>query len=308
MGFIGNVIKEQYEICGYIYEFQCEHKKIHEYVKGLLGYQSCSEEQETHFKIVLKTDNYQEMNLGENCIWETKKVKVFTKDMHNFEAWIDADKICEMESLYYHLLSPIIKKTLCSSGLVYFHGACFEMGQRGLVFLGERNAGKSTLSILELLDGNKFLTDDCIFLDEDMVAKSLYRPIHIDPQMGEVLKISDRISPDDKYLSKEKEVNYYPQKYHKSQIVQQLEVDAIIFLHLSDNEESKVIPLTPEQVAERIGNYTEDYQLEKILAILSGVPAYSVTWGKRELKNIKNLHSMLVNIGCVKDYDVVVGE
>ena len=292
------MICEQFEICGYIYEFLCNNKKIHEYLLGLLENHRCTDVKNVDFSFVLQTDSYIDVKniTNGNCIWETKKVRVTTEDMRAFYAWIDINKIREMESLYYHLFSPVIKKTLCYKGLFYLHGACLEINNKGIIFLGERNAGKSTLSILELLEGNRFLTDDCIFLDDFMKAKSIYRPIHIDPNMGEMLKISDRISVDDKYLSKEKEVNYYPQKFHKEQLIQQLKVDAIVFLHLSKDKESNLVSMKPEQVAKEIYLYSEDFHHEKLVEILKSVSVYSMTWGEKELNNPECLHELLANV------------
>jgi len=292
------MICEQFEICGYIYEFQCNNKKVYEYLLGLLGNHKCTYVKNVDFSFALQTDSYLDVKnyTNENCIWETKKVRVYTEGMHTFYVCIDIEKIREMESLYYHFFFPVIKKTLCYKGLFYLHGACIEINNKGIIFLGERNAGKSTLSILELLEGNRFLTDDCIFLDDFMKAKSIYRPIHIDPNMGETLKISDKISPDDKYLSKENEVNYYPQKFHKDQLIKHLKVDAIVFLHLSNDKESNLVSMKPEQVAEEIYLYSEDSNQDKLVEILKSVSVYSMTWGERELNNTEYLHELLANI------------
>lgn len=296
-----NVFIEQFMICGYCYEYQCNHETIHNYILELLETHSIKNNFHVDFSVCIKKSFPEDDSLehGQVLLFETKKVKTFHKKMESFQVWVDVEKINEMESLYYHLLSPLITKTLCYKGLFYLHGACMEIHNKGIIFLGIRNSGKSTLSIVNLLAGSRFLTDDCIFLDDELVAQTLYRPIHIDPALGEVLNIQDRISSNDKYLSKEKEVNYYQKKYHADQLVDKLKAECVVFLRLSKEKKAEKIPMTIAQVKEEIGNYMGDYQQEKLVELLSHIPAYHLTWGEEELNNPFLLQELLKDVAGI---------
>ena len=95
------------------------------------------------------------------------------------------------ERFYYFILLPIISQVLASMGLCRLHGALlYHEETGGVVVLGPRGAGKSTVAAGWLAGGGLVSTDDTIFVDgkaEEAGFYGLHREIHIDPHLAEVL-------------------------------------------------------------------------------------------------------------------------
>jgi hypothetical protein len=80
----------------------------------------------------------------------------------------------EAEPLLEHCFSIFLHKFLQLSGVVRLHGAAVEVGEKTHVFLGEKGAGKSTISLALGQAGGHVLADDQIVIRRraDCVAVS----------------------------------------------------------------------------------------------------------------------------------------
>ena len=206
------MISPLYRICNCLFVFRSSNRKLLLYIDVLLEKHRVGRGIIANEQIEVTLHEIGKVLFdNEEPYYESKKAKLFCIEQKQF-ALIKAEDIRTPNSLYYHFLDPMLKNVFRRKGVICLHGAGALIQGRGIIFLGNRNAGKSTISILNLLNGGKFLTDDVIYLDGGM-AHTIYRPIHIDPKFAETIGIGGRIDINDKYLDKESEVNYYEADY-----------------------------------------------------------------------------------------------
>jgi len=68
------------------------------------------------------------------------------------------------ESLYYHLLGPVLSYAMLMHGIEPLHATVVDIDGEGLALLGDSGSGKSTLAAAFVRAGHKLLTDDVLAL------------------------------------------------------------------------------------------------------------------------------------------------
>ncbi len=68
------------------------------------------------------------------------------------------------ESLYWHLLGPVLSYAMLKHGIEPLHATVLDVDGKGVALLGESGAGKSTLAAAFVKAGYKLLTDDVLVL------------------------------------------------------------------------------------------------------------------------------------------------
>jgi hypothetical protein len=68
------------------------------------------------------------------------------------------------ESLYYHLLGPVLSYAMLVHGVEPLHATVLDIGGKGVGLLGDSGAGKSALAAAFIKAGCRLLTDDLLVL------------------------------------------------------------------------------------------------------------------------------------------------
>jgi hypothetical protein len=95
------------------------------------------------------------------------------------------------EHAYYDFLLPALVELLSVTGAFALHaGAVSLQGGSNLLVVGTSGSGKSTLVADLLACGSTIFTDDIVFIDGSSNAYTLWRPIHVNLAIAELLGIS----------------------------------------------------------------------------------------------------------------------
>ncbi|MBK1811306.1 hypothetical protein JHL18_11780 [Clostridium sp. YIM B02505] len=225
----------RYRFCNILFEFNTDIDKIAQYMDTLFGKHADVSMDAASVRVIIDGQCNEGFITLSSAFHTTKKAMIQEQN-ETYYAILNVETINAPDSLYYHFAAPLLKYSLKKRGFLYLHSAGARINGKGCLFLGHRNAGKSTLSLLNLLHGGDFLSDDLVYIREQY-AHTIYRPIHIDPDMARNLGVGDRVSKEDRYLKDEVEVNYYQEEYHQGQILREMKVEQIIYLQLSDCED-----------------------------------------------------------------------
>lgn len=71
------------------------------------------------------------------------------------------------ESLYYHLLGPVLSYAMLVHGIEPLHATALDIDGKGVALLGDSGTGKSALAAAFVQAGYKLLTDDVLVLRRD---------------------------------------------------------------------------------------------------------------------------------------------
>ena len=85
-----------------------------------------------------------------------------------------------------HAFVQILFKILKTQNTNLVHGACVGIDNKGVLFCARGQRGKSTLTVLSLLDGFEYVSDDYLTLekeDENLYAYPIYSIITLSPKM-----------------------------------------------------------------------------------------------------------------------------
>lgn len=285
-------------ICGSIIDFRIENDFLATCVKTLLEKNIVSSKNNTNPFLVNIICEHENANDETNYIAQirTKKASVFFNS-NNAICYVDEDKIKSAESLYYQLISPLIIKIMEFKGLLYIHGAAMNIDRKGFAVIGPRNAGKTTLSLITLLQGEEILTDDCLFINNLLEAQSFYRPLHVNPNLGAILNIEDRLKNCKPYLHDEIELNYDIDLYHPNQMITKLKLESVFFSQVKNIPSTSVKELADDQKKNKLFTYINENgglssNTENVIEAMLGLPMYDLLLGNDILSNpqtIKNL-------------------
>lgn len=102
------------------------------------------------------------------------------KDLH-------PEEFIKQGHIFVHLFNKILKTA--NSGLV--HGAVVGLNQKGILFCGRGQRGKSTLAVLSMMQGFEYVADDYLVLEkngDELHSFPIYSIITLSPRMNEELR------------------------------------------------------------------------------------------------------------------------
>ena len=85
-----------------------------------------------------------------------------------------------------HIFVQIFNKILKTENTALVHGACAGLDNKGVLFCARGQRGKSTLTVLSLLNGFEYVSDDYLTLEKDgknLYAYPIYSIITLSPKM-----------------------------------------------------------------------------------------------------------------------------
>ncbi len=85
-----------------------------------------------------------------------------------------------------HIFVHIFNKILKSDNTALVHGACIGVNNNGVLFCARGQRGKSTLTVLSLLEGFEYVSDDYLILEKEnnnLYAYPIYSIITLSPKM-----------------------------------------------------------------------------------------------------------------------------
>ena len=211
-------------------------------------------------------------------IHRTAKVSLYKYSEDNYKAVVCNEKIDSAESLYYHLFLPYIKIIACQFGYIDIHGAGIELSGCGIVFYGKSNAGKSTLATLLLLNGGFLLNDDILFIKERNVY-SFYRPIHIFPDIANIIGIGSQVEGKP-YIKNREEVNYYYQYEHSDKMKNFTRLCILVVIEYDDDV---IFSAECENEQEKRHKIRHECRLQA--PCYDDIRIYSLRWGSKMLRN-----------------------
>jgi hypothetical protein len=78
--------------------------------------------------------------------------------------------------LRFPLFGPVMAMVLQRRGMFVLHASAVAMGDRGVVFLGDKMAGKSTIAAAFVAAGHRLLTDDVLAIEFSLSGGPVIRP------------------------------------------------------------------------------------------------------------------------------------
>lgn len=78
---------------------------------------------------------------------------------------IDKNGVCSLSRALLPVPGTVMSVILCQRGLTVLHGSCVRKDHRGLIFVGEKGYGKSTLGAWMNNNGYPFVSDDVCALE-----------------------------------------------------------------------------------------------------------------------------------------------
>ena len=85
-----------------------------------------------------------------------------------------------------HLLVKILYQILKTENTNLIHGACVGLNNNGVLFCARGQRGKSTLTVLSMIEGFEYVSDDYLTLEKDgnnLYAHPIYSIITLSPRM-----------------------------------------------------------------------------------------------------------------------------
>ena len=109
-------------------------------------------------------------------------------DGNGFKVMVD-NVVIRTEKPIEFIMNYMYEDTSISNGITAFHGAAIEYQDSAILFLGRTGAGKTTLTYYLVANGYKYVTDDCILIDNKTMRVIPYSmPLHLRAGGVEVLK------------------------------------------------------------------------------------------------------------------------
>ena len=195
-----------------------------------------------------------------------------------------------------HFFVQALFRVLNQDSCSLVHGACIGRNGNGILMCARGNGGKSTLSVMSMLRGFDFVSDDYLILEKDgdgLFASPIYSFITLSPQMYErMFDDLDRArflgisSWKGKYVL---DISGYGERFREH-----YPVKALLFPEItSEAEEPAIIPCSPQEKGRTLvqiahstifqmwlaglkGEQRDPDFIRKTLGMLGGLPCYRI--------------------------------
>ena len=197
------------------------------------------------------------------------------------------DENVDKDLMKAYLLGSGLGFTLFQKGMVAIHGGTTVLGNKGVIFTGDRGAGKSTLTTALRQRGHKFVTDDVSVLTEE--SPYLVYPGY--PQQKICVDVMKKLGYDKfeftQMIGDNREKYLIPVTENREE--EPVSLDAICHLCVGDVDDIVVEEITGVDKINTIKNniYRIDFignyiglppvYFKKILEIAKNVPIYKIT-------------------------------
>lgn len=200
--------------------------------------------------------------------------------------WLD-------DHVYYRVLFPILADALARCGRLRLHAALLWDDEIGSVLaLGDRGAGKSSLSAAWLQSGAKLATDDTVLVSCDggrLALTGLHRDLHVDPALIPELGLLTGLKECQEYLPRSNRLSYdWVAARPRQRLEQAAEPVTVVVSSVEPQGRTTSVLLTRREArialdraaaGEAENQLLDDVTRSTVLARLKEQKVWKVTWG-----------------------------
>lgn len=177
-------------------------------------------------------------------------------------------------------------------GVPLVHAGLVELQGRGVLVGGQAGAGKTTTCLACLEDGQGFLGDDLVAVDDNLCGYSLYATTFLTPERRKAASFlgSDWLEP--RYPWEEKCLTYlWPD--HQSQLRRSVEISAVVLPGASMpptrlSKAQALLRLAPSSLL--VGGLSAGQAgLDRLAELVSRRPCHGLPWGERVCARLQEL-------------------
>jgi hypothetical protein len=189
-------------------------------------------------------------------------------------------------------------------GLVPLHAACVGRGGNGILLLGDSGAGKSTVSLLSLVAGMEFLSEDSVFvLPDTLAATGVANFVHVRAsslrwleRADDARRIREALVIRRRSGVRKFEVDLRQKRYRVASGPQQIR--ALVFLSADSAGDAPLLrPLSRKEMLSRL-TAAQPYASgqpgwRRFCARLSGIDAFELRRGTHPRQSVAAIDSLL---------------
>jgi len=164
--------------------------------------------------------------------------------------------------MYYHVFRSVLREVLWRRHRFWLHAAAFAHRSLGnALVLGERNSGKSTLSLGVLLSGHKLLTDDTVVFttlaDHEWGLQTPRQELHLHPSLATTYSAFLGVTDLSSYLPGESKVAVGMARLRAESRLSTIRggVDALLFLRSVSEAPSHLVRIGPREALWRLASH-----------------------------------------------------
>ena len=207
---------------------------------------------------------------------------------------------------FTHIFSKIFSMILKTEKTNLVHGACAGLNNQGILMCARSGGGKSTLSILSLLEGFEYVSDDLLTLEkegENLYAYPIYSVITLSPKMYNEMYdklegarfVSNHSAQKNKYVLNIKNLH--------GQFRKKYPIKFGLFLEFTKEENPSLTKCTQAEKGNAITRLVhstvfqmmdrEDTQeIKKLIGMLNGLKFYKISLCNNIYKNVECLRKI----------------
>ena len=216
----------------------------------------------------------------------------------------DPEELIKEGHIFVQFINQIVKSPTANLA----HGACVGMGGNGVLLCGTGHRGKSTLTVLAMLKGFEYVSDDYQILEQEdgqLYAWPFYSIITLSPTMynemyddfkGKFVSMNAR---KDKYV-------FSIAPYH-GQFRDRYPIRACLFPEIVNDPEPSIVPCTPQERSRAIAQLTgstvrqmrdvhSPQTIKKLADMIKDYPFYKINLCRDIYRNVECLREFCYTI------------
>lgn len=243
--------------------------------------------------------NLLEITLEENVLYlcsdETKTYFFGAEDL-------DPEELVKKGHIFVQLFNKILKTP--NTNLI--HGACIGLNNHGILVCARGQKGKSTLTVLSLLDGFEYVSDDYLTLEKEnnkLYAYPIYSIITLSPRMYN--EMYDKLEGT-RFISNNARKDKYViniAKYH-SHFKKKYPIDLCLVLEFTSDEEPSIVEASKQEKSNAVAqmvhstvfqmhDFFETVTVKKLIDMISCYRFYKICLCNNIYKNVECLRKFL---------------